>query len=68
MLTKEQVLKQLSKYDTVGEGKIIFKVLDYSGNPLAPERTAYRLYYTDTTGCRRKVTYYPDSVGFQWSR
>lgn len=28
MLTKEQVIKELSKFDTPGEGRIVFKVLD----------------------------------------
>lgn len=67
MLTKEQVIKELSKFDTLGEGRIVFKVLDYSENRFAPEKVAYRVHYSNYLGQRRKVTYYPDSVGFQWS-
>ena len=66
-LTKEQVVEQLKKYTIIGKGRIVFKVLDYSDNRLAPEKVAYRLHYTDFTGKRRKVTYYPTTVGFQWS-
>lgn len=67
MLTKEQVIKELSKFDTLGEGRIVFKVLDYSENRFAPEKIAYRVHYSNYMGQRRKVTYYPNSVGFQWS-
>lgn len=67
MLTKEQVIKELSKFDILGEGRIVFKVLDYSENCFAPEKVAYRVHYSNYLGQRRKVTYYPNSVGFQWS-
>lgn len=67
MLTKEQVIEELSKFDTLGEGRIVFKVLDYSENRFAPEKVAYRVHYSNYMGQRRKVTYYPNSVGFQWS-
>lgn len=67
MLTKEQVIQELSKFDTLGEGRIVFKVLDYSENRFAPEKVAYRVHYSNYLGQRRKVTYYPNSVGFQWS-
>ena len=67
MLTKEQVIQELSKFDTLGEGRIVFKVLDYSENRFAPEKVAYRVHYSNHLGQRRKVTYYPNSVGFQWS-
>lgn len=67
MLTKEQVIQELSKFDTLGEGRIVFKVLDYSENRFAPEKVAYRVHYSNYMGQRRKVTYYPNSVGFQWS-
>lgn len=45
----------------------MFKVIDYSDNRLAPEPVAYRVHYTDYFGVRCKVTYYPNTVGFQWS-
>lgn len=47
MLTKEQVIKELSKFDTLGEGRIVFKVLDYSENRFAPEKVAYRVHYSN---------------------
>jgi hypothetical protein len=67
MLNKEQVIQELSKFDILGEGRIVFKVLDYSENRFAPEKVAYRVHYSNYLGQRRKVTYYPNSVGFQWS-
>ena len=67
LLTKAEVLAELTKRDILGEGRIMFKVLDYSENPFAPEKFAYRVHYTNHLGQRKKVTYYPKSVGFQWS-
>lgn len=66
-LTKEQVIEELRKHDILGEGRVVFKVLDYSENRLAPEKLAYRICYSDFAGRRRKATYYPNTVGFQWS-
>jgi len=67
LLTKEQVIQELTKHDVLGKGRVMFKVMDYTNNGLSPEKVAYRLYYTDYLGQRKKVTYYPNSVGFQWS-
>ncbi|MCP3681521.1 MAG: hypothetical protein GY861_02430 [bacterium] len=69
MLTKQQVLdaaKELFLVDT--DRRVYFKVVDYSGNPVAPEKTAYRLYFWDIFGKRNKFTYYPNTVGFQSRR
>jgi hypothetical protein len=66
MLTKTEILQELSKHTLIGEGRVTMKVLDYSDNMLAPEPVAYRLHYSDISGNRRKVTYYPKTVGFQW--
>lgn len=66
VLTKAQVIAELSKRDIIGNGRIVFKVIDYSKNCLAPEEVAYRVHYTDYAGNRRRVTYYPNGVGFQW--
>lgn len=67
MLTKEQVIEELTKFDIMGEGRVVFKVIDYSENRFSPEPVAYRVFYTDYAGNRRKATYWPNSVGFQWS-
>lgn len=66
MLTKEQVLVELRKHTLIGSGKVIFKVLDYSANKLSPNKIAYRVHYTNYSGIRERVTYYPGTVGFQW--
>lgn len=66
-MTKEQIISELSKFTLFGEGRIIVKEIDYSNNRFAPEMVAYRIHYTEIGGKRRKVTYYPNTVGFQWS-
>lgn len=66
-MNKTEIIAELSKHTIMGEGKIIIKEIDYSNNRFAPEMIAYRIFYTEYTGQRRKVTYYPNTVGFQWS-
>ena len=66
-MDKALIIAELSKHTVMGEGKIIIKEVDYSNNRFAPEMIAYRIFYTEYTGQRRKVTYYPNTVGFQWS-
>lgn len=66
-MDKAQIIAELSKHTIMGEGKIIIKEIDYSNNRFAPEMIAYRIFYTEYTGKRCKVTYYPNTVGFQWS-
>lgn len=66
-MDKALIIAELSKHTIMGEGKIIIKEIDYSNNRFAPEMIAYRIFYTEYTGQRRKVTYYPNTVGFQWS-
>ncbi len=67
MLNRDQVVKELEKFEINGISKVVFKVIDYSDNRFAPEKIAYRVFYTDWLGNRRKVTYYPNTIGFQWS-
>lgn len=66
-MNKEQIINELTEHEILGEGRIIIKEIDYSNNRFAPEMVAYRIHYTDYAGTRRKVTYYPNTVGFQWS-
>lgn len=62
-MPRDQVIQELNKVFICAENVRIKKV-DYSGNPLAPESTAYKVYFNQF-GERRKVTYWPNSVGFQ---
>lgn len=75
----QKVKIMLSKQDAIDAAKdrnhmidesrmIYFKPVDYSDNPIAPEQTAYRLYYWDIFGKRQKFTFWPNSVGFQGMR
>lgn len=66
-MNRTEIIKELSKRTIMGDGRITIKEIDYSNNRLAPESIAYRIHYTDFTGKRCKVTYYPNTVGFQWS-
>jgi len=66
MLTKQEVLNKAKELYLIDESKrIILKIMDYKNNPVAPECTAYRLHFTDVFGTRKKVTYYPNTLGFQ---
>lgn len=66
-MNNTQILTELEKHTILGKGRVIIKTIDYSQNTFAPEVMAYRIHYTDFTGKRCKVTYYPNTVGFQWS-
>jgi len=39
--------------------------IDHTGNPLAPEATCYKLYFTDIDGKRRRLAYWPNTAGYQ---
>ena len=68
-LTKLQVLEAAKEVFLVDDTRrVYFKVIDYSDNPIAPESTAYRIYFWDVLGKRNKFTYYPNTVGFQSRR
>lgn len=58
-----QLLKVARSVDV--SKRITIKVLDYSGNPVSPVKTAYRVFYTDIAGCKRKSVYYGADFGFQ---
>nr|CAK6604221.1 unknown function [Klebsiella phage vB_Kpn_K82P1] len=63
MLQRTEILKALSERYISPEG-VRVRVIDYTGNPLAPEKVAYRITFT-SLGQKRKVTYWPNTVGFQ---
>lgn len=67
-MTRNELLEKLYKVDIVGEGRIIIKEIDYTGNPFAPQHVAWSVCYTDGSGNRRKAVYHGEVYGFQWSR
>lgn len=67
-MTREQLIEKLQKVDIIGEGRIVVKEIDYTGNPFAPQSKAWSVCYTDATGKRRKAVYHGEVFGFQWSR
>lgn len=68
LLTKQDVIKAASIFLIDTDRRVYFKVIDYTDNPLAPERIAYKLYFWNITGKRNKFIYYPNTVGFQGLR
>ena len=67
-MTRNELLEKLYKVDIVGEGRIIIKEIDYTGNPFAPQNKAWSVCYTDGCGNRRRAVYHGEVYGFQWSR
>lgn len=65
MLNKQDVIKAASIFLIDTSKRVYFKVIDYSNNPLAPEKVAYKIYFWDLAGSRKKFVYYPNTVGFQ---
>lgn len=67
-MTRNELIEKLKKVDLIGEGRIVIKEIDYSGNPLAPQKQAWSVCYPDASGNRRKAVYHGEVYGFQWSR
>jgi len=66
-MNRNELIEKLQKVATIGPGRIIIKKIDYTGNPLAPQATAWSVCYTDVSGERRKAVYHGEAFGFQWS-
>lgn len=66
-MKRDELIEKLKKVAIIGKGRIIIKEIDYTGNPLAPQATAWGVCYTDVSGQRRKAVYYGEVFGFQWS-
>lgn len=67
-MTRAELLEKLSKVDILGKGRIIVKEIDYTNNPLAPQKQAWSVCYTDGAGNRRRAVYHGEVFGFQWSK
>lgn len=69
MLSKIEVLEMLDKelqFPRSLEHKTIIHVIDYSENPLAPEKYAYKISYVCSVFKDRQYrTFYPFTVGLQ---
>jgi len=65
-MKKQEAIEYMgSKGYPIDEGtRATFKVVDHTGNPLAPENTCYKLYYT-CRGNRLRFSIWPNTVGFQ---
>lgn len=63
MLQRTDIIKRL-KGQFIDPQGVRIRVIDYTGNPLAPEETAYRITFT-SLGTKYRVTYWPKTVGFQ---
>lgn len=67
-MTRNELIERLSKVAIVGNGRIIIKEIDYTGNPFAPQSKAWAVCYSEPSGERRKAVYHGEKFGFQWSR
>ena len=67
-MTRNELIEKLQKVEIIGEGRIVIKEIDYSGNILAPQKQAWSICYSDALGNRRKAVYHGEVYGFQWSR
>lgn len=67
-MNRFDLIEKLKMVDIVGKGRIIIKEIDYTGNPLAPQKQAWSVCYTDGTGQRRRAVYHGEVFGFQWSK
>lgn len=69
-LTREQVIKSFScdyGYNIKGIRGVRVKIIDHSGNPLAPERYCYKLSFT-VNEIKQKFAYWPETVGLQFCK
>lgn len=65
-LTKQEIIEMFQeRYNRDISKRLIMKVRDNEGNPLAPERYSYALYFTEY-GMRTRVAFYPSTVGCQF--
>jgi hypothetical protein len=65
-MEEQAILEALSKVDIIGTGRIKIKTINYKDGGFAPESEAYIIYYPSYTHGRRKVAYWPNTIGFQW--
>jgi hypothetical protein len=65
-MTKQEAIDYMVKrgYTPDPGARIVFKEVDYSNNPLAPEKTCYKISF-NARGVRVKFAIYPNTVGFQ---
>lgn len=66
LLTRKQVVEALNKI-TICTDSVRVKVIDYNNNPLAPEKVAYKVTFKQF-GDSRSAVYYPNTVGFQFTK
>lgn len=67
-LTKQELITIIDRNLGLGlkhSERVIVKVVDYSDNPIAPEKYAYKVFYTQY-GKRQKFIYFPNTVGRQY--
>lgn len=67
-MTRNDLIEKLRKVAVIGNGRIIIKEIDYTGNPLAPQDKAWSVCYSEPSGDRRRAVYHGENFGFQWSR
>lgn len=65
-LSKQDIIRQwMERYGIDITKGLRFKVLDHTGNRLAPERYSYYVSFVSIWGARERYGYWPNTVGFQ---
>lgn len=65
MKTKSEIIEYLKNAGVFVYGRVKMKVVDHKGNPLAPERFCYKVFFTDSEGNRTRLAVWPETVGYQ---
>jgi len=66
LLTRQELIADFQKkYAMDISAGLRVVTVDHSDNPLAPEPTCYKLYFAGIDGNRRRLAYWPDTVGYQ---
>ena len=65
MKTKDEIIKYLNDHGVCTPEKTRMKIEDHSNNPLAPEKTCYKVTFKNVFGKTSRFAVWPDTVGFQ---
>jgi len=65
MKTKAEIIKYLNDHGIFTPTKTRMRIVDHSGNPLAPEKPCYKIPFKNTFGSTSRFVVWPETVGFQ---
>ena len=66
-MSRKDIIKYMAERGIDVSNKLMVRVVDYAGNPFAPEQTVYKCTYTDKITFKRcRFALYPNTVGYQY--